>query len=303
MECYLRRWDFDSRCYGFTRSSLTNQDTPLFSEKNMEFLLTTRSFDVPAPPATPPVRECSEIVPSGSIVELFRHRLSNQGIAGEELEKQIDILCAWELRRGEKFDINRPWGNGKDDDQPGRPGFGVVDDPGEFRASGQASETTYAHVDLNSDDSAAKNGSGDIEWPSYLDNGTDVDPRALFARHLFALAMFLKDHQALVPMAHEQTGISQAKRQELTAQRLAQWAVNVVDFRDADMIMTGFEYDQNPYDGWGVDGHLETVEHSTDRRVVWGCELPVLLLTESLAFHDRRVSDLNVGGMRRDDET
>ena len=32
---------------------------------------------------------------------------------------------------------------------------------------------------------------------------------------------------------------------EDTAESLAQWAINVVDFRDADSIMTRFEYDPN----------------------------------------------------------
>ncbi len=35
--------------------------------------------------------------------------------------------------------------------------------------------------------------------------------------------------------------------QEILARRIAQWAVNVVDFRDPDSIMTPFEYDVNPF--------------------------------------------------------
>ena len=41
---------------------------------------------------------------------------------------------------------------------------------------------------------------------------------------------------------------------------IAQWAINVVDFRDADSIMTPFEYDANPYNGWITDGNLQTDE-------------------------------------------
>ena len=42
------------------------------------------------------------------------------------------------------------------------------------------------------------------------------------------------------------------------ARRIAQWAINVVDFRDPDSIMTPFEYDVNPFNanGWSVDGIL-----------------------------------------------
>jgi len=73
---------------------------------------------------------------------------------------------------------------------------------------------------------------------------------------------------------------------------LAQWAINVVDFRDADSIMTPFEYDLNPFDGWDVDGSLATT-NDKDRDVVWGCERPELLIGETFAFHDRRTQDTN----------
>ena len=54
---------------------------------------------------------------------------------------------------------------------------------------------------------------------------------------------------------------------------MAQWAVNVVDFRDADSSMTRFAYDKNPEDGWtpGTD-------------VVWGVERPDLLINEAIAW-------------------
>lgn len=54
---------------------------------------------------------------------------------------------------------------------------------------------------------------------------------------------------------------------------LAQWAVNVVDFRDSDSAMTRFAYDRNPEDGWTA---------GTD--VVWGVERPELLITDALAW-------------------
>jgi hypothetical protein len=130
-------------------------------------------------------------------------------------------------------------------------------------------------------------------------------------------------------------------RRKLTCQRIAQWAVNCVDFRDADSIMTCFEYDENPWDGWGcpdsktptaenipLDGNSATDENlgyyidwrnvtpgggagtpptvpiqqvtpasilptppNRTRGVVWGAERPELLITETLAFHDRRCTD------------
>jgi hypothetical protein len=54
---------------------------------------------------------------------------------------------------------------------------------------------------------------------------------------------------------------------------MAQWAVNVVDFRDADSTMTRFVYDRNPADGWNPGSD-----------VVWGLERPDLLIDEALAW-------------------
>ena len=41
-------------------------------------------------------------------------------------------------------------------------------------------------------------------------------------------------------------------KRKLTCRMIAQWAINCVDMRDSDVIMTPFEYDENPWDGWGV---------------------------------------------------
>lgn len=42
---------------------------------------------------------------------------------------------------------------------------------------------------------------------------------------------------------------------QLTATRIAQWCVNVVDFADPDATMTPFFFDPTPFDGWWVDGN------------------------------------------------
>lgn len=60
----------------------------------------------------------------------------------------------------------------------------------------------------------------------------------------------------------------------------AQWAVNVVDFRDADSVCTHLN----------VDGYD-----------VWGCERPELLITETFAFHARMTEDSELGGWRSDE--
>lgn len=137
----------------------------------------------------------------------------------------------------------------------------------------------------------------------------------------------------------------QIAMRKLTRRMIAQWAINVVDFRDPDSIQTAFEYDENPWDGWNIvdtlnggvyplDGDLSTDENLTMHRevvggaftapqltrrnindnnspritaeearrwvprkdwtrgVVWGAERPEVLLTEGVAWHDRRLEDL-----------
>ena len=110
-----------------------------------------------------------------------------------------------------------------------------------------------------------------------------------------------------MPFERELNGMLQDRQTQLLeryrAQRLAQWAVNVVDFRDHDNIMTRFQFDTKPFDagGWEPNGQ--------DGGVVYGCEMPTLLITETLAFHSRRVVDSkhddgdpqNRGGKKRDE--
>jgi hypothetical protein len=70
---------------------------------------------------------------------------------------------------------------------------------------------------------------------------------------------------------------------DLFKDRAAQWAVNVLDFRDEDSTMTGFEYDTNIADGWNVDGDPKTSEAT--RKLVWGVERPEILIVETAASH------------------
>ncbi|MCG8648461.1 MAG: hypothetical protein MI861_01430, partial [Pirellulales bacterium] len=73
-------------------------------------------------------------------------------------------------------------------------------------------------------------------------------------------------------------------RNRYVARRLAQWAVNAVDFRDTNCAMTRFRFDEDPFDadGWDTSGGFQTV---------WGAEPSDLMLTEGLATHDKRTRD------------
>src|SRR4029079_6471705 len=49
-------------------------------------------------------------------------------------------------------------------------------------------------------------------------------------------------------------------QRKATCRQSAQWEIHVVDQRDSDAIMTPFEYDENPWDGWGVTINANTGE-------------------------------------------
>ena len=101
-----------------------------------------------------------------------------------------------------------------------------------------------------------------------------TDKRQQFARHIFSI---------LVGVALENGTTLDATIME----NLAQYAVNIVDFRDADSIMTRFEFDPD----WRPN-----ITAWDPSKTVWGCERPELLITETFAWHDRRTDDLPVGG-------
>ncbi len=128
----------------------------------------------------------------------------------------------------------------------------------------------------------------DVNHPfgDYIDNNNNglVDEdteypqsRTLYARYLYVLAML-----NVYPAQSQYVAQGNQNQIAETAETLAQWAINVVDFRDSDSIMTKFSYDPTPFDGgmWNPTHH------------VWGTERPELLITETKAFHDRRTEDL-----------
>lgn len=65
---------------------------------------------------------------------------------------------------------------------------------------------------------------------------------------------------------------------ETDARRAAQWAVNVLDFRDEDSRMTRFVYDRDLSDGWSVTG--------ATTGTVWGVERPEILIQDTAAWRN-----------------
>jgi hypothetical protein len=66
----------------------------------------------------------------------------------------------------------------------------------------------------------------------------------------------------------------------------AQWAANVVDYRDHDSAFTRFQFDSNPADGWGSG----TAGWSA-ANMVWGLERPELVIAQTIAFYVQDESD------------
>jgi len=245
-------------------------------------------------------------------------------------------LLAPELIEGLKLDINRLLGNGRDDNLNG-----VVDDPNEslmtggeqlldpteqYNAPGALGYVVAALVDQNNDGLYPKFDSIAVV-PADATNA-DFRARQLLARQLYVLMMLLVDDryaQASIfnpaampwPRPMSQVPPSALTTQAQAAYVIAQWAINAVDFRDADSIMTPFEFDlhpfldddSNPANGtWDVDdvvfpasgvvfppNPLATPADDLTawRGLVFGCEQPELLITETVATHDRGTADTN----------
>ncbi|MBN2581158.1 MAG: hypothetical protein JXB10_19410 [Pirellulales bacterium] len=241
-----------------------------------------------------------------------------------------------EMLAGLKMNINRPFGNGRDD--PVDPNNGLVDyTSGKF--NGVVDEPQSAENPVNGE-SGVNGASGEVVelrdkpgttvkpltrysprgLPTAADPAWPVGPalnslqaRQDEARYLYVTAMMTIEQDAMKKQLKEILHSSKPTTDQELARYLAQWAVNVVDFRDRDSIMTPFEYDVYPFADdindntknpskytWNVDGVLgvnpvtgESDDSQPRRGLVWGCERPELLIGETLALHDRRTEDLD----------
>ena len=114
--------------------------------------------------------------------------------------------------------------------------------------------------------------SEDLDGNGWLDgepnDSIGVERRQLFAQQLYCLMVMIaeKNGPTLTDSLREQ---------------IAQYAINIVDFRDADSVMTPFNYDK-------TFGNGSTSWSATER--VWGCERPELIITETFAMHDRKTT-------------
>lgn len=265
LEAILRYYDGDQGSLPRRLVDLINDPTLVARVRNE---LTSECWDLPCPGIKDPKNPATR---RQHLVELIG--TTDPNIVAELLP--LDSI------RGLRMDLNRPFGNARLAD-------GSVDAP-----ITDATKLKYPSKWLLDSKGMAITPDPDFD----LNNG-EVPPtlptkvgqtvknpeeaRQLYARHLYVLAC--------IAVGNDKTKLAGGNLTE-GARMLAQWAVNVVDFRDRDSIMTRFVYDPNvfiqgPSAGWNV-----SKTNPNPANVVWGCERPEVLFSETLASHDRRTED------------
>ena len=181
-------------------------------------------------------------------------------------------IVPWEIWHGQRLNINRLLGNGRDDN-----GNNVVDE------SSEADAGEFVWPDLTPD-TLNPGDSGRLECdPVQLRESVGESGvwRIIRTHQVQSLrtadlcsSPLLPDDDAHRGSRSGRIPVSRPRNRrwttridsELTAHRIAQWAINVVDFRDADAIMTPFEYDVNPFNGWLAYGRRSLYESRRRRK-------------------------------------
>lgn len=248
--------------------------------------VTTRSIDLTD--VELPVYDSVPQSPTHPFRQLVSQLLQRQSLP-DIPEALYHDLFPYEFRRGMRMDVNRAFGDGLDNDDDGQ-----IDEWDEWAFVG-ASHGNYP-TQLEQYFNSANPTPLPIRIDQYLVDtprtGMDagLEPKQLFARELYCLAQLVVPPDFVFTGSPTSVATNPATR-AYRARKLAQWAINVVDYRDADVAMTRFAYDPNPFDGW-APGPGE---------VVWGMEQPELLLRESLAYHNFNVKDTTVDDDRQSD--
>ena len=283
-------------------------------DESQRRIITTESYEVPLTPQRTVFNNALGVRPH-RIADMYYRLLRNNPrtpFTHVDAVAEVERNLAPEVIRGLPMNINRPFGNGSDDN-----GNGIVDEKwpdnpasaaDDFLNEGRGEEVahleafnsnentfTFGNTGFDHDNDGRTTAAGDTEDDEYLS-------RQVFARQLFVLAWLAAgDYQNPVREYPDPPDVNRdGLRDQDDIHALAQWCVNVVDFCDPDSIMTPFEYDVNPFDGWGVDGDPNTPRRmevqALDRRLVFGMERPELLISETIATHDRRSEDLDADG-------
>ena len=230
-------------------------------------------------------------------VDLLAAKIAQCGGNAANLNLLRMQLLPPEILKGLKMDLNRPFGTGAYSMLPGNGTVSqnrtttVPDQPG--TSSGQIPQFL-----CNSPGSSPPWAAGAVNYNYSADGGTlatlsasatdSFTARQLYARHLYVLALALSDTAAI--LTDLQAANASATSDDVT-RLIAQWAVNVVAYRDHNSVMIPFVYDPNPFSGNGWGPSVSPATYNVPQYTVWGCKRPELLITETLAFHDRRTQD------------
>jgi hypothetical protein len=289
LERILRPFDRDAAQLPARLAALTSPggnapyaDSVLMQKRNEA---TTDSWDVPVPaPDTAALTSTERALLTNGRATCLSDLLRAKGVA----ESDWGSYFPPEMLAGLKLNLNRPFGDGRDSN-----GNQVVDEPGELLDKLQLYATSTAQGTFSS-----------VFFDPTMTASDSLQARQLQARYLYVLAMLLVDHNTL----QNQLGaiLKRTATNDDVARYLAQWAINAVAFRDRDSIMTPFIYNPAPFPGgWNQTTYHLGPPTSGDMYVVWGCKRPELLITETLAFHDRRTQDLasDLTGKKTTDST
>lgn len=287
LERVLRWYDQDVK---MLPQRLAELGATTFASDDNRKAVTTEQWELPTPPA--------HLVP-----RLFN--LLDASLTNVQKRQLVNLLLPPDIIRGLKMDINRPFGNGWDNN-----GNNHIDDyylPGLTFAGSEETATaeSYSSVDGNI-----------VGEPTAMPVNMDLDNNLVagepsegyWARYNFARELYMVILLTTQPGGNDlgewfdYNGDLTTDQDDLFDYRreAAQWVINIVDFRDPDVIHTPFEFDLNPYNGWDVDGDLNAPHEAflgpNERVVVWGIERPELILSETSAFHDRRTEDRDEDG-------
>ena len=272
--------------------------------------VTTESWDLPCPSLAAPASLLPSVSgtitipnpaggtpPTKTICDgRVRHITDLLRAAGVTTGNMASLLPP-DILAGLRMDINSPFGNGIDDN-----GNGVVDEPAESNPG----QEQMPYVTPGTAMPTTPPSPLPTTWPrmDYANKGTTptggapsatnplVDPRQMLFRYLYVLGMMLSDPNTAPPGGTwPSTGspmlgsIYATSTQEARARWIAQWAANVISFRDRDSIMKPFAYDPSFLSSTSKG----TWNPPTDGlHVVFSAERPELLITETLAFHETR---------------
>lgn len=260
-------------------------------------------------------------------IEAYAQKRFSPGVYPYFSSTALEQLFPIEFHQNRPLNLNRPTGDGVDNDSDGLvderdelAGHGIdnnpsgmpsspIDEPAEvasFPAIHQRIRYGNTFDNYLEDYTVGAARFDNAHDPSklsadqyYFYNGNQ--PKQLLARHLYCLAQLILPDDYEFP--GQPTPTDPTERMKMRARMLAQWAVNVVDFRDADATMTRFAYDSTPFTAQTVGGQTvfwnPTYWDPNDASppqpvkpgdgVVFGVEAPELLITESLATHDLRI--------------